>query len=85
MPQYRYVIVANDGSSHDVSRNDLFVTERPGSDHRDLPKLLREGWLPVRETTMGQCEWTETRDVYRLYAAVLVLLQKDSDLSADKH
>jgi hypothetical protein len=74
--QYKYVIVANDGTSFDLSRDELFVTDRGVGDRRDLSRLLSEGWRPIRETQMGHGS-TEGLMSARYFSTVLVLLEHD--------
>jgi hypothetical protein len=53
MKQYCYVILNNAGHSwpaHELSA-DGDVSREPSSSV--LPQLLREGWVPIRETPMG--------------------------------
>jgi hypothetical protein len=83
MKEYCYVLVRNDGSSYLLPENQseqqalytdmarLFV----------LPRLLREGWKPVRETPMGKYEF---RGFLRRYCFSfdLVLLERDDSSSA---
>lgn len=80
--QYRYVIVASDGISHDLwpdwqeyRRLDAAIDEEENEDgiwetRATLPQLLADGWRPVRETPMGG--GTDNS------AYALVLLEKDS-------
>ena len=70
MRQYRYVIAASDGTSHDYARHEPFEDQS-----FDLPELLADGWRPVRETPMGQASW-QTDSKHTPYALVLILLEK---------
>lgn len=70
MRQFRYVIAAGDGTSHDFTRHDLFA-----SDTFDLPALLADGWRPVRETPMGEGTWL-LNGKPRAFGLVLILLEK---------
>ena len=51
MVEYRYVIVASDGRSW------LLQGDQQYDNNEDqncvLPRLLRDGWRPVRERTLG--------------------------------
>lgn len=70
MRQYRYVMVASDGTSFDFARHEPFLDQC-----FDLPDLIADGWKPVRETPMGPGTWiVEGQPVS--YALVLVLLEK---------
>jgi hypothetical protein len=72
MKKYRYVIIACNGASYDLSREENFFPYGLGSKmHYDLPELLERGWRPVRETPMGG-----TGDTPMAYS--LVLLEKDA-------
>jgi hypothetical protein len=70
--QYRYVIAASDGTSHDFSRRAAYQEQV----YDDLPSLLDDGWRPVRETPMGNGQWHYKGKVYE-YPLVLILLEKD--------
>ena len=70
MRQYRYVMVASDGTSYDFARSDHFMSQC-----FDLPQLLADGWKPVRETPMGQGTWLVDGEPTN-YALVLILLVK---------
>jgi hypothetical protein len=73
MPQFKYVIVATDGTSHDLSREETF-----DGGTFDLPKLLREGWRPGRETCMGEGQWWCPDDGETMtFGYVLLVLVKD--------
>jgi hypothetical protein len=70
MRQFRYLLVASDGTSHDFARHDHFE-----GDTFDLPELLADGWRPVRETAMGEGTWlVDGKPV--TYALALILLEK---------
>ena len=45
----KYVLLASDGTSHDLSRRAVFSATM-----FDLPDLLDQGWRPVREVAVGQ-------------------------------
>jgi hypothetical protein len=52
MAQYRYVILNNAGHSWPAqSAEDVANVSEPSP--TILPKLLDDGWVPVRETPMG--------------------------------
>jgi hypothetical protein len=70
MRQYRYVIAASDGTSHDFTRHEQFMAMC-----FDLPELLADGWKPVRETPMGQGTWFVDGEP-TTFALVLILLEK---------
>jgi hypothetical protein len=70
MRQYRYVIAASDGTSHDFARHEQFEDTT-----YDLPELLADGWRPVRETPMGAGTWKAAGEATS-YALVLILLEK---------
>lgn len=54
MTRYRYVIVCSNGCSHDLDREATFYPHGLGAATRyDLPELLENGWVPVREMPMG--------------------------------
>lgn len=65
MKQYCYAIVMSDGISHDLwptweEYDRLDAIESDDEEDREiwltrktLPQLLKEGWRPVRETSMG--------------------------------
>jgi hypothetical protein len=73
MSQSKYVLVANDGTSHDLSRKTVFDTNR-----FDLVDLLEKGWRPVHETPIGQGPfWSEEHGEFLQFACVLILLVKD--------
>jgi hypothetical protein len=69
MKAHKYVVVCSDGTSHDMGRQELFTEYgKPKKGGYDLLSLLKQGWVPVRETAMGGGE-------YQVFA--LVLLEKD--------
>jgi hypothetical protein len=72
MAQSKYVLLANDGSSHDCSKKALF--DRTSF---DLADLLEEGWRPVHETPMGQCAFYDDDGNAWEFTCVLILLTKD--------
>jgi hypothetical protein len=73
MSQYRYVLLANDGTSHDLSRRQIF-----NESTFDLPNLLDGGWRPVRETPLGKGPfYNPDGEELAEYSAVLILLEKD--------
>jgi hypothetical protein len=51
MKRYAYVLVRSDGASHNLSRDQHFLTA--GQLQNDLLGLLADGWTPVRETPLG--------------------------------
>ena len=73
MPQYKYVIVATDGTSHDLSKEQSFVGES-----FDLPRLLREGWKPAGETRMGEGQWCPDHGDPTSGYVLLVLVKDDT-------
>jgi hypothetical protein len=80
MPQFKYVIVATDGTSHDLSREETFNGET-----FDLPTLLREGWRPAGETCMGEGQWCSDDGEPMTFGCVLLVMVKDEkspDLAA---
>jgi hypothetical protein len=73
MSQNKYVLVCNDGTSHDLSRRAMFHETR-----FDLPDLLEQGWRPVHETPLGVVNNHDPNGkVNAQYAFVLILLVKD--------
>jgi hypothetical protein len=72
MKQYRYVLVAGDGTSHDLSRKEQFSS----FEEFDLADLLEGGWRPVRETPIGRSQWYVGKKLME-YCVALVLLEKD--------
>jgi hypothetical protein len=73
MKQYRYVLVAGDGASYDLSRKEACFTEES-----DLGGLLEQGWRPVRETPIGHGQWYVGRKLME-YPVALILLEKDAE------
>jgi len=73
MGQNKYVIVLNDGTSHDLSRREKFTETT-----FDLADLLDQGWRPVHETAMGRIPYYDANggDLGE-FTAVLILLVKD--------
>jgi hypothetical protein len=72
MSQSKYVILVNDGSSHDCSRRQLFKEPE-----FDLADLLADGWRPVHEIPMGRSTFYDDNGEGWEYACVLILLVKD--------
>jgi len=71
--QNKYVLLCNDGTSHDLSRRKRFTGRT-----FDLPNLLDEGWRPVHETCLGRVPWyDEEGNDDGEYSVVLILLVKD--------
>jgi hypothetical protein len=67
MKRYRYVILAGNGTSHDVSSRRVFSYGTvPEQKVHALPDLLERGWRPVREIPFGG-----------EYSMVLILLERD--------
>jgi hypothetical protein len=67
MKRYRYVILAGNGTSHDVSSRRVFsYGTAPEQKVHALPDLLERGWRPVREIPFGG-----------EYSMVLILLERD--------
>jgi hypothetical protein len=73
MSQNKYVLVATDGTSHDLSNRELFTAQS-----FDLADLLEDGWRPVHETPLGQSPaWNEDGSEGGTFAWALILLVKD--------
>lgn len=72
MSQNKYVLLCNDGTSHDCSRKALFRNIR-----YDLADLLEAGWRPVHETPLGQCSFTDEDGEETQHVWALILLVKD--------
>lgn len=72
MSQNKYVLLCNDGTSHDCSRKGLFREAR-----YDLADLLEAGWRPVHETPLGQCPYYGEDGEGGSYVWALILLVKD--------
>jgi hypothetical protein len=73
MSQSKYVLVASDGTSHDLSKEELFNQLT-----YDLGELLEDGWRPVHETPLGRAPFIKDdgeEGTELVYA--LVLLVKD--------
>ena len=51
MPEYRYVIVSSDGRSWLLQGDELYDSN--ADQNHVLPRLLRDGWHPIRERSMG--------------------------------
>jgi hypothetical protein len=50
----KYVIVCSDGTSYELpDRDPVSEWGKPKKPQFDLPRLLADGWVPVRETGMG--------------------------------
>jgi hypothetical protein len=71
--QRKFVLLASDGTSHDLSRRVVF-----SETVFDLPDLLDQGWCPVRETAIGQGPFYRP-DGFPLgvYSVALVLLERE--------
>jgi hypothetical protein len=77
MKKYRYVIVNSLGQSYDTMREESFNSGMlGGTTFHDLPELLRKGWVPLRETPMGN-----NGQGHLAYS--LVLLEKEAPLVAE--
>jgi hypothetical protein len=71
--QRKYVLLANDGTSHDLSRRELF-----NETTFDLPDLLDQGWRPARETALGQGPFTDSEgNAAGDFSVALILLELD--------
>lgn len=67
MKRYRYVILAGNGTSHDVSSRRVFsYGTAPEQKVHALPDLLERGWRPIREIPFGG-----------EYSMVLILLERE--------
>jgi len=53
MNQYCYVIVNNAGHSWAAIHAPAAVEASPDQASSVLPQLLKDGWVPIRETPMG--------------------------------
>jgi hypothetical protein len=52
--QIKYVIVCSDGTSYHLpDQAPVMEFGKPKNPRFDLPALLADGWVPVRETGMG--------------------------------
>jgi hypothetical protein len=51
MAEYRYVIVSGDGRSWLLQGDEQYDSN--ADQNHVLPRLLRDGWHPVRERSMG--------------------------------
>jgi hypothetical protein len=50
----KYVVVCSDGTSYDLGpQKPIMEWGKPKPPRFDLPELLADGWIPVRETGMG--------------------------------
>jgi hypothetical protein len=68
----KYVLLASDGTSHDLSRRQVF-----SETVFDLPDLLDQGWQPVRETAIGQGPfYNPDGSPLGVYSVALILLEK---------
>jgi hypothetical protein len=73
MSLHKYVLLCNDGTSHDLSRRTRFTEQT-----FDLPELLEQGWRPVHDTLMGRVPWYDSDgEEEGEYSVVLILLVKD--------
>jgi hypothetical protein len=54
MPQYRYVIVASDGRSWLLQGDEQY--DQNADNNYVLPRLLQDGWKPVRERSLAARE-----------------------------
>ncbi|MFN4261109.1 MAG: hypothetical protein ACK4RK_17615 [Gemmataceae bacterium] len=68
MKEYCYVIVRRDGTS--------FLLEQRGEEGPSLPKLLHEGWRPVREMA-ARGVGRGPADLFDLQPLALVLLERE--------
>jgi len=69
--QRKYVLLASDGTSHDLSRRAVFTGTA-----FDLPDLLEEGWRPVREVALGQGPFHNPDGSFLgVYGVALILLE----------
>jgi hypothetical protein len=69
----KYVILAGDGTSFDLSRRKVF-----NETVFDLPELLDGGWRPVRETSIGKGPYyNPDNSPLGEYSAVLILLEHE--------
>ena len=69
----KFVLLASDGTSHDLSRRKVF-----SETVFDLPDLLDQGWSPVRETPMGQGPfYNPDGSPLGVYSVALILLEKE--------
>ena len=67
----KYVLLASDGTSHDLSRRAVF-----SETVFDLPDLLDEGWRPVREVALGQGPfYNPDGSPLGVYSVALILLE----------
>ncbi len=71
--EYRYVIVAGDCTSQDLSQRTVFQNQ-----FDDLPDLLEQGWRPVRETPIGPGQWFVGEHLLN-FPLVLVLLEREEE------
>lgn len=54
MAQTKFVIVCSDGTSYELpDRAPVMEYGKPKKPRFDLPALLADGWVPVRESGMG--------------------------------
>ncbi len=72
MSDYKYVLLADDGTSHDLARRKPFT-----GNTFDLPELLEAGWRPVHETPMSPGAFTNADGETENYSLVLILLVRD--------
>jgi hypothetical protein len=71
--QCKFVLLASDGTSHDLSRRKVF-----SETVFDLPDLLDQGWRPKRETPLGQGPfYNPDGSPLGVYSVALILLEKE--------
>jgi hypothetical protein len=74
MADFKYVLLASDGTSYDVSRHGFFHDRC-----KDLGPLLDGGWRPVHETPLGAGpQLDEDAEGTGQACFVLISLVKDS-------
>jgi hypothetical protein len=73
MKEYRYVIVASDGTSHDLADRKVY-----SNDFHALPDLLEDGWQPVREIPIGPGQWFVGEHLVN-FPLALILLEREED------
>ena len=71
--QRKFVLLASDGTSHDLSRRTIY-----SETFFDLADLLDQGWRPVRETAIGQGPFYHPDGTpMGVYSVALILLEKE--------
>jgi hypothetical protein len=69
--QRKYVLLASDGTSHDLSRRAVF-----SETVFDLPDLLDQSWRPVREVALGPGPFHNPDGSFLgVYSVALILLE----------